>query len=164
MGHVADHLCHLLELGVGHLVQEQGEDDGAGEGCQAQEGDGQGVADHLPEVGMIEEADEVVEADPSASQDALAGAVLLECHQHAVHGAVFKYNNVDQGREQEHVPLPAFPQTLENVAPGARNDGFKSNGLSCVYHGITSRVRNMCPRIASRELSIKTIAEKPCNS
>ena len=88
----------------------------AGKGGQGVQGDGQGVLDHLPEQGVLEEAKEMLHANPVGTGEALLGTVIPEGDLHAVHGTVQENDEVDQAGKQQQIPLPAFSQTSEQIA------------------------------------------------
>ena len=75
-----------------------------------------GVLDHLPEQGVLEEAKEMLHANPVGTGEALLGTVIPEGDLHAVHGTVQENDEVDQAGKQQQIPLPAFSQSSEQIA------------------------------------------------
>ena len=73
------------------------------------QGQGEGIADQIPEIISIEEIRKIPESHPPASQDPQRNLIILERDLQPVHRRVAEDQHVDHGGQDQQIILPAFP-------------------------------------------------------
>ena len=132
-----EHLARLLAL---QGVQGQGHQDGQWEADdEADDAQQEGVLHQGPELHVVKEPGEILEAHPDgvAGQDGVAGHEVLEGDQHAVDGQVVEQEH-HQNRRKDHdevrgilleIPQPLAQIRLLLLLPRRRGRGF-----ACALH------------------------------
>ena len=138
VGQVGDRLHNLLEVNVLDLVQQQGEDQRQREADdQILEVQQQCVLERTPEVLILHELVEVLQAAPFIAEDAAAGAVAAERNDVAEHRDVAEHDVVHNGNEHHCVPLPVLFNVLHRSTL-LLDSGHRSVFLCGLGHGSVS--------------------------
>ena len=138
VGQVGDRLHNLLEVNILDLVQQQGEDQRQREADdQILEVQQQCVLERTPEVLILHELVEVLQAAPFIAEDAAAGAVAAERNDVAEHRDVAEHDVVHNGNEHHCVPLPVLFNVLHHGTL-LLDSGHRSAFLCGLGHGSVS--------------------------
>ena len=78
MRRIGNHLHAFFQPYLTDFIEEQRKNNGAREGAQGIQGNGQGIPNHLPEIRIVQKANEMFKANPFASRNPQARAIVLE--------------------------------------------------------------------------------------
>ena len=79
---------------------------------QRVQGQGEGIADQIPEIISVEEIRKIPEAHPPASQNTQGNLIILKRDLQAVHRRVAEDQHIDHGRQDQQIILPVFPDPV----------------------------------------------------
>ena len=169
VGQEADGLHRALHGAAAHLVQDQGQHDRHREGEeQIVEAEQEGVADQPEEIGVGEEADEVLQADPLAAEHADAGVVVLKGDHDPVHGDVVEDDEPGQSAQHHELQVLGLAQALEGGGcPGKPPVGSQPFGARACHQWLriiraAAQARSPEPRAPAAGRGGGTTANGPC--
>ena len=127
MGQIGYGLHGLFEGTFPKFIEQQRQQNGRGKAeYDAQQGNGNGVAQHFEEAGGSEKLPEVLHAGPGTVEDAQLQPKIFECQRYAVHGDILEDDEISDhdGKQRQQILIApdVFPFLFPVGFPGGMHD------------------------------------------